>query len=631
MLAYLRENTGNWIIKIFLGIIVIVFVFLGVGSFGSKQSDTIASIDDQDISFGEYQQAYKRIVDQLKIQFGNQLNDDILRALNVKQQALYSLIDSRVVLNQADEMGIEVSDRELQEIILSEKAFQVDGVFDLDQYKKVLRFQTMSPEMFEKMQVNEIRQAKVRQMVVNSVAVSDLEAKDLYLFENTQMAVNYIKVDPKQINGIEPNETAIKEFFDKNKANYRTQPQVKAKYLKFDPNDFKDAVNISGEQIAAYYQDNIKLFETPEEVSARHILIKTEADAEDKQINDALRKAKEIYEKAKNGDDFAELAKQFSEGPSSVQGGDLGRFSRQVMVKPFADKAFSMKAGEISEPVKTQFGWHIIKVEERFAASKKSLDSVTAQIKAELENQETQNLAYDLADEAFESVIDGDDFEQVARIVNKTPVSTAAFDRQGNGLDMMEKASFAEAAFALKQNDISDIKQLGNVYYLIQVIETVAPKDQALEVVKPLVVKDLTLQLQDLAAKKKAQNMIEKLTAGTEITAVAVEENLSVETTDMFTRNGSVKGIEANAAFVEAAFTLSPNNKTHDEVIQSGNVYYAIQFKELKSPDEADVQKNLAQVKDQLLRNKQAKALQDWLAKVKEQHKIVYDPNLIEL
>ncbi|MDM8539230.1 SurA N-terminal domain-containing protein, partial [Desulfobacterales bacterium HSG17] len=416
MLGYLRENTGNWIIKFFLGIIVIVFVFLGVGSFGSKRNDSVATINDESITIKEYQQAYKMLVDQMRARFGKNLNDDILKALNVKQQAIDSLIDERLVLSEAQKLGITVSEKELQQSLLSIKAFQKDDQFNLEQYKRVLSLNSLTPEIFERSQINVLRQQKVRNMLFSAINVSDLEVQNWYLFQNTQTAVDYLMFAPGDYTDIQPDAEQIKKYYTENRENYKSEPKIQTMYLEFSPEDYKDKVSINDVRIKEYYQEHIEQFKTPQKIEARHILIKVKEDAAKEEVAKTEKQAMDIYEMAVKDQDFGELAKMYSQGPSKETGGYLGTFEKNAMVKPFADKAFSMETGEISKPVRTMFGWHIIKLVNKFEASTKTLDQVSKTITQELESTEKQNMAYYQAGEAFDAVIDGDDFDQVALI-----------------------------------------------------------------------------------------------------------------------------------------------------------------------------------------------------------------------
>ena len=630
MLRYLRENTGNWIIKIFLGIIVVVFVFLGVGSFGSKRNNSVATINDEPITREEYQQAYKTIVDQMRARFGKNLNDDILKALNVKQQALDSLIEQKLILSQADKLEIAVSDKELQQSLQSIKAFQKEGKFNLDQYKKVLSLNSLNPEIFEQNQINSLRQQKVRNMVLSAVNVSDLEARDWYLFQNTKIAVDYLLFNPISYSDIHPSEEQIKNFYTENKDNYKTDSKIKAVYLKFSPEDHKDKVTINETDIKGYYEQHQEEFKIPQKVEARHILIKVAKDAEEAEVNAAEKRALEIYEMIGKGQDFEQLAKQYSEGPSKEGGGYLGIFEKQSMVKPFADKAFSMKAGEIGKPIRTQFGWHIIQVVKKFEASTQTLAQVSGKIKKELEQQELQNLAYDKAGEAFDAVIDGDDFEQVALIANKKIMETKEFSITGEGLDIADNTGFARAAFELSLDDISDVKQLGDAYYLIKPILKIEPVVQALDLVQDRILKELTAKLQKEQAKKDAQLCITKLNDEKTLDQLAEERHLKIKSTNLFTRNGTIEGVGNFPEFNQAGFSLNQNNKIYSKTIETPAGYYIIGLKEKKFPEEFEILENLKNIKNEISWKKQTQSYQAWINELKKHSEINYDPQLLD-
>jgi len=629
MLRYLRENTGNWIIKIFLGIIVVVFVFLGVGSFGSKRNDSVATIDDESITMKEYQQAYKTLVDQMRARFGKNLNDDILKALNVKQQALDSLIEQKLILAQADKLEINISEKELQENLVSIKAFQKDGIFNIDQYKRVLSLNSLNPEIFERSRLNSIRRQKVRDLVLSTVNVSDLEARDWYIFKNTKTAVDYLLFDPKDYADIHPDEDQLKTFYDENKDKYKSEAKINAVYLKFSPEAYKDKIKVTDASIKDYYEQNQAEFKVPEKVEARHILIKLAQDAEEEKVNEALKRAQDIYAMALKDKDFEKLAKEYSEGPSKDNGGYLGVFEKQSMVKPFADQAFSMKAGEISKPVRTMFGWHIIKVIARFDASIQTLAMASEKIKKQLEQQEMQNLAYYKAGEAFDAVIDGDSFEQVALIADKKLMTAKEFDISGKGLEIENNEGFAKAAFSLALDAISDVKQLGDAYYLINVVKKIDPAIQDLDLVKDRVLNELTLKLQIKKAKEDAQLVLSKKTDEKTIETLAKENQLTLKSTKLFTRNSNVEDVGNSPEFIQASFSLNEKNKIYPEIIDVSSKYYIIGFKEQKYPEETEIIENLKTIKNEITRSKQSQYYQAWITELKNNSKIHYDPEVL--
>ena len=629
MLRYLRENTGNWIIKFFLGIIVIVFVFLGVGSFGSKRNDSVATINDESITLKEYQQAYKMLVDQMRARFGKNLNDDILKALNVKQQAIDSLIDERLVLSEAQKLGITVSEKELQQSLLSIKAFQKDELFNLEQYKRVLSLNSLTPEIFERSQINVLRQQKVRNMLFSAINVSDLEVNNWYLFQNTETAVDYLMFAPGDYTDIQPDAEQIKKYYTENQENYKSEPKIQTIYLEFSPEDYKDKVSINDVRIKEYYQEHIEEFTTPEKIEARHILIKVKEDAANEEVETTAKQAMDIYEMAVKDQDFEELAKKYSQGPSKETGGYLGIFEKNAMVKPFADKAFSMETGEISKPVRTMFGWHIIKLVNKFEASTKTLDQVSKTIIQELETTEKQNMAYYQAGEAFDAVIDGDDFDQVALIAGKKIIKSDEFSIDGKGLDLSDSAGFARAAFELPEDDISDVKQFGDSYYLIKVIKKIEPAVLEFDFVKAIVSDELKAKLQKEQAEKDAQLYLTKAVEANAVEQLGKENKLKFKSTELFTRAGNIKDVGNSDEIVKAGFSLSKDNKIYPEVIETSFGYFIIGFNERKIPGDSEISKNIEELKKQVLSRKQSQSYQAWMSQLRKQNKITYNSQML--
>ncbi len=629
MLRYLRENTGNWIIKIFLGIIVIVFVFLGVGSLGSKRNDSVATINDEPITIKEYQQAYKALVNQYRNKYKDSFNDDLLKLLNAKKQALDTLIDRKIIMNQADKLNITVSDKELRANLLAQKAFQKDGKFNIDQYKKVLNLNSLNPEIYEQQQSNALRLEKLRNMVLSAVNVSDLEAKDWYRFQNSKMAVDYLHLYPEKYTDIHPDESQLGKYYSENQDKYKSAPKLKAAYIKFAPKDYKESVNVTKDQIQVQYEQQIKKYQIPEKIEASHILIRVGENAAETQVNDALKKALDIYKKVMEGQDFKTLAKQYSEDSSKNSGGYLGKFDRKTMVKPFGDKAFSLKPGEVGEPVRTPFGWHIIKVTAKFDATTKTVEQVSSAIKKELEQKEIQNIAYDKAGEAFDAVIDGDDFEQVALIAEKKIKNTNTFDISGQGLAIVDNRGFAKTAFDLPMDTISDVKQLGEDYYLIKVVEKIAPVIQELEPVKAQVTKDLISKLQVEQAQKDVKAVLKKALEAKDLRQAAAEYKLEVKSTKLFSRGVGPESINNSPEFIEASFSMTQEKQIYPEVIKAPNGYYVIGFKEKKMPVESEILENLKSVKDQIIWSKNVLSFQAWVKEVKKDYKIDYDPNIL--
>ncbi|NDY71620.1 parvulin peptidyl-prolyl isomerase [Desulfobacter hydrogenophilus] len=633
MLRYLRENTGNWIIKFFLGIIVIVFVFLGVGSMNAGKHNQVATVNDQAITFAEYRDAYQRMIQRLQQQFGTSLDDELIKSMNVKQYAVNSLIDQKILEIEAQKLKIVVSDEELKQDLLSAKAFQKDGVFNMDLYKRVLGQNAMTPETFEAMQRNTIRNTKLQRMVINGITVGNQEAQAWYSFNNTKAGIVSVLIDPETFSDVFADEDQIRAQYDDHHELYMSEPKRKVAFLVFAPEDFEDQVKIDETSIRDFYDQNAPRFTTPEQVEASHILIRVDESADEQVVAKAKEEALNIYKKAVNAEDFSALAKTYSQGPSAAGGGYLGRFDKTSMVKPFADAAFSMKSGDISQPVRTRFGWHIIKVTDRTPETVMPFEIAKVQIQKELASSRLQDLAYNKAEDAYDAVLDGDSFEQVALVAAKPSVNTPAFTALGaelKGLGISDPGEFANTAFSLVDNEISEVKKIGNNYYLMHVLEKIDPMLLAYEDVKNEIAVTLTTGLQKQAAKKAAELMLEKAGNGAEsLVKLARDNHLKVEFSKMFTRNEAVPGITGSEVIAQAAFTLDEKNSVYKQVLEVSGKFYLIGLKEKQAPDAASIADNLDKVKLQLETRKQQDYYSQWLAARKENAEIRINTDII--
>jgi peptidyl-prolyl cis-trans isomerase D len=484
--------------------------------------------------------------------------------------------------------------------------------------------------MFEQLQRAQLRTQKLQEMIVSSVSVSDMEARSFYDFHNTSRKVDYIQVDPAEFSDISVTPEQIQAHYEENKARYQSQPKRKAAYIQYSPRDYLDQVTITKEQITGYYDQHPEEFEIPEQVEASHILIQVDDTADETAVETAKNQAMAVYERAVKGEDFAELAKETSQGPSKEDGGYLGKFDRDSMIPAFADAAFAMQPGEISEPVKTQFGWHVIKVMDRIDAHKKSLDEVAEDIKIRLKQEEMQQQAYYKAEDAFDAVIDGDPLEQVGLMTQKEVRTTDAFDAQGNGLELNNAPGFAQAAFEIQPQQISDIRQIGDDYFLIKVTETIEPVQLPLEAVADQITQELEGKFRVTAAETRAKELIEAAKTAGNLEKTALGNNRTVSTTDWFTRNGPVQEVGRSEAFINAAFSLTPENPLHPDVLQTDQGFFIIAYNDQKSPEENEIQENLTDIKSQLLQAKQGQYFQAWINELREKSDIEINSRLID-
>ena len=253
-------------------------------------------------------------------------------------------------------------------------------------------------------------------------------------------------------------------------------------------------------------------------------------------------------------------------------------------VKPFSDKAFSMKAGEISEPVKTRFGWHIIKVERVNEANTMSLADATGRIRQKLTVDASKNMAYDTAEAVYDATFEGEQLESVAASQNLSLVTTDFFTRRTPPQGVQKKAEFANSAFSLIEGEVSDVKDFGDGYYLMELVEKRPSEIPELAAVEEQVKSDLLEQKRDEKAKADAEAVLAALKDGGGPREVGEQFELKPEQTGFFKRNDSIPNIGYERALSQAAFELSDRSKLPPEIIKGRKGYYVIRLSQRKAP-----------------------------------------------
>ncbi len=625
MLSLMRKHAGTWMIKIILGAIVVVFVFWGVGSYTSRRSGRVATVNGTVITLDDYRRSYNNLLEQARQQFGNNLSDELIQMLQLRKRALDQLIDRSLMLQAAEKFKLTVSDEELAESIRNIGAFQTAGAFDGRRYINMLNRNKLTPETFEVQHRDALIIDKLQTFISGNIKVSDLEAQQWYIWNNTEVDIDYVILEPQRYKNIEPTDEEIRNYFDQHKDSYKTDPQIKVRYLYFKPEDYADKVTVSEDDIREYYESNPEKFKSPKTVEARHILIKLDPNAKAEDVEDARQRIETVLEMAKEGQDFAELAKKYSEGPTKTKGGDLGAFRRETMVKPFADKAFSMKAGEISEPVRTPFGWHIIKVEKVNPEKTTSLSEAEGDIRKNLKAVLSKNLAYDEAEAVYDESFEGRDLDAIVKERNLKILTTEFFSQKNPPKEIKNGARFASFAFSLPTNEISDVQDFGDGYYLIEVIDQVPAQIPEIETVAAKVKKDLVKEEQDAKARDEAQTLLAELKNGESFATVSQKFKLALKKTGFFKRNDSIPTIGFERDIARAAFRLSDKNKLPEEVIKGQKGYFIINFRERRKPSLEGFEKEKTEISERLQQQKILKTFDFWLTQLKNESQITIE------
>ncbi|MEW6673820.1 MAG: SurA N-terminal domain-containing protein [Thermodesulfobacteriota bacterium] len=628
MLNLMRKYATSWMIKFILGAVVVVFVFWGVGSFRSQKANRAAIVNGEVITVDEYREAYNNIVEQLRQQFGNNLNDGLIEMLQVEKQAIDQLIDQRLIMQEAKRLNFRVTDKELSESIQKIKAFQSAGIFDNGTYKRVLSRNRLTPEEFEVLQRKSMLLDRMKNFIEDGVKVSDAEALEWYNWKDTAVSIDFVLFKPDRYQDLSTTDSEVKAYFEKNKTTYKTEPKVKVQYLEFDPKAYESQVKITDEESKAYFDEHGQEFKKPKTVEARHILFTVEQDADPQVVETVKQKALKVWEMTKDGKDFAELAKQYSEGPTRDSGGYLGTFKREDMVDPFADRAFSMKAGEVSEPVRTQFGWHIIKVEKVNEASTLAFSAAKAGIVKKLTTEKAKTMAFNDAESVYELTFDENDLTKAAAVQNLTVHTTDFFTPQGPQQGISEKSKFASTAFSLSEKEISEVQDFGDGYYIIQLLEKVPESIPDLSAVAEKVKANLINEKQKEKSGQEAKKFLEALKGGKSLKDEINRYGLQIKNTGFFKRNEQIPSIGYEPNITRAAFALSGEKKFPDTTVEGNNGFYVIVYSGKKEPDPTGFQNEKDQIVNSLMAQKRLRAFSDWVAQIRKDSQIQLGKNL---
>lgn len=630
MLSLMRKNAGSWMIKLVLFAIVVVFIFWGVGSFRSQNDAQVAKVNGESISYEQFRKAYNNLLEQYRRMYGGQVPEDMFKLLQPKETALNQLIDRTIMLQEADRLNIEVTDRELDENIRKIPAFQVDGAFNAQRATQLLAMNNYSPEEFRHNFKTDLRINKLRGLILDGVYVNDDEIRRWYDWYNAEINLEYVSFAPGSYSDFTLGEDEIKSFFEANRDDYKTEPQAKIRYLQLKPEQFASQVSATPEEIAEYYESHINEFTLPKTVEARHILLKLDSSADEKEAARKLELAEKIRTMAQNGKDFAELAKQYSEDATRDKGGYLGAFKRESMVKPFADQAFSMQAGEISPPVRTQFGWHIIKIEKINESRTETLSDATERIRSILINQKGRAAALEKAETLYDSVFDGDDLAAAAQAHGLTALTTDFFPRSKPPQTVGDPEQFASAAFKLEKMALSEVLEFGDGIYLLQVVDRIEAEVPPMEQVLGKVEADLLRERRDERAKSEAEALLTEVEKGTSFSEAVKQRKMTLHETGFFKRTGSIPELGYEPQLTQAAFRLTESRPIHDEPLKAKQAWHVIRLKERKSADGEGFAKEKETLSKQLDGRKKQNAVQQWVDDLKAQSQIETNRKLIQ-
>jgi len=561
MLDRMRRHKG-WL-KWSLAAVVLTFVLFYIPDFlqptytgvGAAPGEVLVEIGGTELTAGDYQQRYANETAAYRAQLGAAATDQLLRQLGLDQQVLAQMIDEQVALLVATEQGVVVSDDELRQQIMAIPQLQENGAFiGGERYEQILLSQGMSVSQFEDGMRRDMVIEKLRAALTDWISVTDDELAREYRRRNERVKLQVVAFTPGDArSGVTVEDADVEAYFEEHKAEYRVGEQRRIDYILLDRDQVRQDVIVPPNDIERYYADNLSAYQTPEQVHARHILVNIVGG----DVETARTQAQAALDRVRGGEDFAEVARAVSQDTgSAASGGDLGFFGRGQMVPEFEEAAFALQPGEVSDLVQSQYGFHIIKVEEKRAGVTRQLEEVRPEIQEILAAQIADQRVSDQAAELSTSIRTAADLQAAAQAAGIAVQESGLFERDDPVPGLGVAPQVADAAFTLSGNEASPPIASPRGPVFVTVVETKDPYVPMLDEVQDRVREDLITSRAMDAARARAAELAPVLSGAADFAAAARAGGVDLQETELITRGSAIPVVGVNAAVDRVAFAL---------------------------------------------------------------------------
>jgi len=630
MLDRMRRHK-NWL-KWSLALVVLTFIAFYIPSFldttgtgtsvGASSQDVVATVNGRDIRALDFQRRYQSQIQSYQQQYGASVNEQLLRQLGIDQQILQQMVDEQAALTEAERRGIRVSDEELAQQIFSIPGLQENGRFIGEQRYEQLLATLQSPMTkgdFEENLRRTMMIDKLRSALTDWMAVSDAELEREYKTRNEKVKLQVVALTADKFRDkVTVTDADVAAHYEAHQAEYRKGEQRKVRYLLLDRDQLKSRITVSPQDVEAAYNANLQQYQTPEQVRASHILLKTDGKDEAavrKQAEDILKQAKAP------GADFAALAKKYSEDDGSkATGGDLDYFSKGRMVPEFETAAFAMQPGQISDLVKSQFGFHIIKVVDKKPASTRSLDEVRAQIQEMLASQRVDQQIANRTRDLDTRITKPADLDAVAKESGITVAESGFFAREDPVPGIGPAPQLTASAFQLKDGEVGKAVQTPRGPVYITVTGKRDPYVPKLEEVKDRVRTDLIQVRAAELSKQKAAEIASALRSAKDFAAAAKAQGLEAKDTQLIARGAALPDIGVNPEVDRVAFSLPAGGVSDPIPTDNGTLIVRVAERADVTPDAIKQAKDT--FRTQLLAERRDRFFSAYMTKAKQGMKI---------
>jgi peptidyl-prolyl cis-trans isomerase D len=593
---------------------VIAFVPGGLGNdiTGTPGKGVIARVGGEDVTVEQVRDTARQMLQQQGAQLG--ANASVLLPF-FAQRAADQLIDRQALLVQAQHLGLKATPQEVKDELqhgrYSQYFFPNGNFVGQAEYEGMLQRANLTPSMFEDNVSKEIMISKLQALITGSASVSDAAIRQEFDKQNTKVKFEYAVLKEDDIKkGLHPTSEELKAFYDSHQKNYAnsTPEKRKIKYALLDMAKIQSGVEITHDELQAYYNQHRDQYRVPEQAKVSHILIKTplagpDGKVDQKGVAEAQRRAEDLLKQLKAGAKFEDLAKKYSEDPGSAkEGGSLGWIGKGRTVPEFEKAAFSLPKGQLSDLVKSSYGFHIIRVDDRQDAHMKTLDEVKGEIEPILKQQKAQQMAQKRAEDLLQQAkTEGLDAAAAAKSV---PVVTSDFFSRKDVVPGLGPApQLLDAVFTAPEKSPAEMAATSQGFAVFQLVGVKPQSTPTFDEIRSRVEEEFKNERSNVLLTQKTQELSDRAKTAHDLKKAAKELGAEMKTSDFVGPDGQVPDIGSMTGQASAAFTMKPGDIS-GPIETSGNGV-VISVLDVQPPTEADFAAKRDQIRDTLLQSKE--------------------------
>jgi peptidyl-prolyl cis-trans isomerase D len=591
MLQSIREKTTGWIAYTIIFLISVPFALWGVNSYlGGGAEQPAATVNGDEISVRDLDVAYGNYRRQLSQAFGGRIPESFDNEVILKGRVLEQLIEEYALRGYIDKGRYRIGDITLKKVLLNMEVFQRDGSFDADLYRAQVESLGYSTYGFEQQLRQTSAMNQLQSGIANSSFVTASSISHRQQLSSQSRSIRSLTIDVN-LDNIDISDTELNDFYAKRQNEYKTEERIKIDFIELNLETIKGNLVVEESQVRDRYESSLDQLSTAEIRHAKHILKSVSADATEAESEAIRVELNDIRQQILAGNSFSDLARNHSDDTVSAQdGGDLGEIERGDMVQAFEDALYGLQVSDISEPVKTSFGWHIIQLDAVSGGETPTFEQVRADLEDEIRNELAESQIYDLAENLSNLAYENpDSLEPAAEQLDLSVKSSGWFGRD-SGAGIADHTKVRQQAFAadvLTRGLNSEAIEIDNsTVVFLRLSEHQKSEIQLLDIVKDRV---LAAAKQDKARKhvlETGQSALESLKSGKTIESLAEELSIALQDTGFIGRNDTKVGRD----IVSRVFAMpKPDSSSIFDGIQSSNGSYAlIELSEVASGEAID-------------------------------------------